>query len=63
MFTRVWVVQEPETGKFLTPYDGDVGYTTWIRESGFFDSEEAAIDTAEMLCDSGFHVYSFYIVK
>ena len=60
MFARVWLVQDRETGCFLYPHTGDVGFTPWLREAGRFDSEEEARDTASFHCGEGFDLLSFY---
>lgn len=62
MFSKVWVVQDAETACFLRPHTGDVGYTPFLREAGYFDSEEEAVETAATHCGEGFHVVGFYIV-
>lgn len=61
MFSRVWVVQDAESGEFLAPSDdGDVTYTRFLKYAGRFDDEEAAVDTAAFHCTDGFSIASFY---
>lgn len=61
MFSKVWVVQDAETACFLRPHTGDVGYTPLLREAGYFESEEEAVETAASHCGEGFDVFGFYI--
>lgn len=59
---RVWVVQDGESASFLCPsVDGDVTYTQWVTEAGFFYDEQAALDTAEYACAEGFRLFSFFV--
>lgn len=58
---RVYIVQDRETGLFLFPCDGDVGYTQWLREAGHFDDEESAIETAFFHCTEGFFISIFWV--
>lgn len=61
---RVYVVQDGDEGMFLCPSpDGDVGYTRWVREAGQFDDEQAALDTADMCCDPGYQIFSFFVER
>ncbi len=39
----VWIVQDRDSGLFLMPLHGDVGYTQFINEAGHFDSAEALL--------------------
>lgn len=41
-----FVVQDAESGLFLMPFEGDVGYTQWLHEAGRFDEYADAVDTA-----------------
>jgi hypothetical protein len=59
MYGRVFIVQDRESAQFLRPDSGDVGFTTWIDEAGYFDNEEEASDTAIHHCSEGFIVFSF----
>jgi hypothetical protein len=51
-----FIVQDRESGLFLTPVDGDVGYTKWAHEAGRFDEAIEAVDTANLVCSSGYFV-------
>lgn len=51
-----FIVQDKESGLFLTPVDGDVGFTSWAHEAGRFDALDEAQDTAALHCDEGFFV-------
>ena len=52
----VYVVQEVESGQFLCPYTGDVGYTHRLKDAGTFDTLEDAFETAADHCDEAFDV-------
>ncbi|MFJ1258839.1 hypothetical protein [Cupriavidus sp. CuC1] len=52
----VFVVQEVESGMFLCPYSGDVGFTHRLKEAGTFESREDAFETASDHCDEAFDV-------
>lgn len=52
----VFVVQEVESGQFLCPYSGDVGFTHRLKEAGTFDTREDAYETACEHCDEAFDV-------
>ncbi|MDW5418873.1 hypothetical protein R6242_20080 [Iodobacter sp. CM08] len=58
----VWIVQSLDDGFFLMPLNGDVGYTQWLSEAGFFEEKQAAIDTAVDLLDGQFSISSFYVL-
>lgn len=51
-----FIVQDAESGLFLTPLDGDVGYTQWAHEAGRFDELADAVDTAHFVLTGRFHV-------
>jgi len=51
-----FVVQEVNSGLFLCPCGGDVGFTHRLREAGTFDSREDAVVTAVDHCDEAFDV-------
>lgn len=57
----VWIVQDRASHLFLKPNDGDVGYTPFINEAGYFEEAEAAIDTANDWCDDGYIVFAFLV--
>lgn len=60
--SRVYVVQSLDTGCFLCPSDcGDVGHTEWIREAGYFNSREEAIETAHSEIGERFDVFGFWV--
>jgi len=52
----VFVVQEVNSGFFLYPCGGDVGFTHRLREAGTFASREEALETAVDHCDEAFDV-------
>jgi len=52
----VFVVQEVNSGLFLYPCGGDVGFTHRLREAGTFASREEALETAVDHCDEVFDV-------
>lgn len=52
----VFVVQEVNSGFFLCPAGGDVGFTRRLREAGTFESREEAMETAVDHCDEAFDV-------
>ncbi len=52
----VFVVQEVESGQFLCPYSGDVGFTHRLKEAGTFETREEAYETAADHCDEAFDV-------
>lgn len=43
---EVWIVQDRESGLFLAPQDGDVGYVPLITQAGHFEEAIVAIETA-----------------
>jgi hypothetical protein len=51
-----FVVQDSESGLFLMPLDGDVGYTRWLHEAGRFDELSDAVDTGQFVLSGNFHV-------
>lgn len=51
-----FIVQDKESGLFLTPRDGDVGFTQWAHEAGRFEALDEAEDTAALWCDEGFFI-------
>lgn len=55
-----FVVQDRESGLFLMPCNGDVGFTRWLHEAGRFDGYEEAIDTAALLCHEGYFVTQLF---
>lgn len=57
-FERRFVVQDKESGLFLMPLEGDVGFTSWLHEAGRFDEFEEAADTGAMNCGEGFFISS-----
>lgn len=58
---RVFIVQDRESALFLCPLYGDVSYTQWLHEAGYFDDEESAIETASFHCTEGFNLSSFFV--
>lgn len=61
MWRRVWIVQSGESGTFLTPQHGSVGYTYRFKEAGHFLSEDEAYEAAIEFCDDGFDVVEIMI--
>jgi S-adenosylmethionine hydrolase len=56
-----FIVQDRESGYFLYPDDGAVGYTKWLKEAGVFDDAEEAITTADDACSHhGYDVFAFF---
>ena len=51
-----FIVQEAETALFLTPHQGDVGYTQFAHEAGRFDEMDEAVDTANFVLSTPFFV-------
>lgn len=51
-----FIVQDEESGLFLTPISGDVGFTTFVRDAGLFDGIAEACDTAALNCHEGYSV-------
>jgi len=51
-----FIVQDKESALFLTPHDGDVGFTQWAHEAGRFDAVVDAEETAQLHCDEGFFI-------
>lgn len=56
----VFVVQDSETGEFLCPFMGDVGFTNQLRTAGHFIEPDSAIETASDYMDH-FQVIPFYL--
>lgn len=54
--TSAFIVQDAESGLFLTPSEGDVGYTQWAHEAGRFDELAEAVDTAQFVLSGSFHI-------
>lgn len=60
--TRVYIVQSRDTGLFLYPSDtGDVGHTEWVKEAGYFETREEAIETAYSEIGERFDVFGFWV--
>ncbi len=51
-----FIVQDAESGCFLMPQNGDVGFTSWAHEAGRFVALDEAEETAAMHCNEGFFV-------
>lgn len=51
-----FIVQDKESGLFLMPYEGDVGFTPWLHLAGRFDELADAIETAALNCHEGYFV-------
>ena len=51
-----YVVQDAESGLFLMPLEGDVGYTKWLHEAGRFHELAEATDTAQFILGGAFYV-------
>lgn len=51
-----FIVQDAESGLFLMPFEGDVGYTKWAHEAGRFDELGDAVDTGKFILDGQFFV-------
>ncbi|SMC29985.1 hypothetical protein SAMN02745857_04329 [Andreprevotia lacus DSM 23236] len=56
----VWIVQDRDSGLFLFPDDGTVGFTRMVNDAGLFDSEEAAVETAIDFLDRWL-IFSFFV--
>lgn len=52
----MFIVQDAESGLFLTPIKGDVGFTQWAHEAGRFTGHGEACDTADHICHEGYFV-------
>jgi hypothetical protein len=59
MIRPVWIVQDADSGLFLCPYQGDVGFTKLLREAGRFVDAESAVETARDFLGNQFHVTKF----
>lgn len=59
----VWIVQDRASHLFLMPKDGDVGYTPFINEAGYFEEAQAAIETANDWCDDGYIVFPCFVTS
>jgi hypothetical protein len=51
-----FIVQDKESALFLTPDDGEVGFTPWVHEAGRFEGYAEACDTAALNCHEGYFV-------
>jgi len=58
----VYVVQDLASGEFLCPRDGDVGFTSRLREAGGFGDAEEAFQAGLDHCDGEFDVVSLVFV-
>jgi len=56
----VWIVQDTDTGLFLCPHDGDVGFCKLLRDAGRFDDGVSAVDTAHFVLGRQFHVSALF---
>lgn len=56
LLSTKYVVQDAESGLFLMPLDGDVGYTRWLHEAGRFEELAEAVDTGEFVLGGRFFV-------
>lgn len=56
----VWVAQDTDTGLFLCPQDGDVGFTKLLKDAGRFTDPEAAVETAVFVLGNQFSVTGFF---
>jgi hypothetical protein len=52
----VYIVQDHESGQFLYPHDGSVGFTPLVRDAGYFYDQEEAVLTAVDHVDGSFTV-------
>jgi hypothetical protein len=52
----IFIVQDKESALFLTPDDGEVGFTPWVHEAGRFEGYAEACDTAALNCHEGYFV-------
>lgn len=58
---QVWIVQDSESGLFLFPDDGDVGFTGSLKRAGGFDSYEQAAESAIDHCgNDGADILTFW---
>ena len=60
MIRPVWVVQDTDSGLFLCPFEGDVGFTKLLREAGRFEDTESAVETARDFLGNSFQVNKFF---
>jgi hypothetical protein len=51
-----YIVQDHETGQFLAPVNGSVGFVQLVRNAGDFEDHETAALTAMDWCERGFTV-------
>ncbi|UXY14091.1 hypothetical protein N8I74_12255 [Chitiniphilus purpureus] len=58
-FDTAFLVQDKDSGLFLCPREGDVGYTKYVDQAGPFDSYEEALDTAKYNLGANFIIWSF----
>lgn len=56
----VFVAQDTDTGLFLCPYEGDVGFAKLLRDAGRFHDAESAYDTARFHLGPNFVVTQFW---
>lgn len=56
----VFIVQCTDSGLFLCPYEGDVGYTKLLRDAGRFYDADAAFETAMFNLGPNFVVTQFF---
>ena len=57
----VYVVQSLNSGDFLCPYEGDVGFTPYLYRAGFFYDREEAVSTAIEEIGHNFNVFGFWV--
>lgn len=60
---KVCIVQDLESGLFLAPVDGDVGFVHRLKEAGGFDSYEDAIEAMQDHCSHGADILTFWTDK
>lgn len=58
----VYVVQDLASGEFLCPRDGDVGFTSRLRDAGGFGDVEEASQAGLDHCDGAFDVLRLVFV-
>ncbi|WP_375591618.1 hypothetical protein [Chitiniphilus eburneus] len=57
-FQPAYLVQDTESGLFLCPRDGDVGYCKLVTQAGPFDSYDEAFETAVYNIGARFVIFS-----
>ncbi|GHD60791.1 hypothetical protein [Jeongeupia chitinilytica] len=57
-YRPVYFVQDTDTGKFLCPHEGDVGFTKLIINAGPFPEYQDAFDTAVSVLGGEFVIFS-----